>query len=113
MRVLSLLITLGILAALLALTGCAKKVQQADKGTTRNGGVTHVSGTCVVCGKQSDKLVDFQVPYGPKVKVCAPDVNMTCIQKVGANPEKYGGKTSGTAPGATAPAPAPAPAGGK
>ena len=79
--------------ALLAVTGCAKKAVTTP-GPQWQTGPKYVSGTCVVCGKQSDKMIDFTVPHGPNVKVCSPE----CAAKVGQNPAKYGGSVDGLAP---------------
>lgn len=90
MRMLYAALILCALVLLLGATGCAKKAKEV----TAPNGMKYTSGTCAVCSKQSDKLIDFTVPHGPNVKVCSPE----CAGKIGADPEKYGGSVNGPAP---------------
>jgi hypothetical protein len=100
MRYLSLLILLCLLAALLAVTGCGKKL---TKDNTPPPAKLYSTGPCAVCGKQSSTLIEFGVPHGPKVKVCS----QACGQKIIADPKTYGGSnTSGTSGSTASPAPA-------
>lgn len=99
MRALSILIALCVLAFILGLSGCAKKVQSAEGAKVRK--VVFVKGTCAVCGKSSDKLIEFQVPHGSKIFICPPDLTPDCVRKVSMRPEKYGGSASGGVSGRT------------
>lgn len=102
MRYLTAVLMLCVLALLLGAAGCAKKAQQSN--VTQPQGMKYVSGTCAVCGKTSDKMIDFTVPHGPTVKVCSQE----CVAKIVADPQKYGGSLSGAAPGSVStPAPPP------
>lgn len=87
MKILSYLFLVVALLLAVCVTGCGKKANQ--QATTPTISETMKSGTCVVCNKQSDRLL----PLTSKDKaytamVCSPD----CANKFLSNPAQYGKK---------------------